>query len=136
MVIPRARTAPGRLCSLTVSQTVQLPASTGGQVPPPENLSIPDKLLRVLGPKFSLNDPADLHSVHPTAGHSALARTLAHVVLGHPTVPWERDVSTSGGQVVGFNRLPWLGVLSFTEDELLLSDASFEKLGFDLNNGD
>jgi hypothetical protein len=38
--------------------------------------------------------------------------------------------------VVGFNRLPWLGVLSFTEDELLLSDASFEKLGFDLNNGD
>ncbi|KAF2812549.1 uncharacterized protein BDZ99DRAFT_353586, partial [Mytilinidion resinicola] len=44
--------------------------------------------------------------------------------FGHPTTPWERNISTGPA---GFNRMPWLAVLSFTEDELILDSASCEK---------
>ena len=120
---------------IKVSQTIHLPASITGDTPPPENLTIPDKYLSVQAPKFSLSDPEDLHSVHPATGHSAPNRTLAHVVLSHPTVPWERAISASEGKAVGFNRLPWVGVLSFTEDELLMTEKQFGDIGFRVNDG-
>lgn len=118
--------------SLSVSQQIQLPEPGKDEherPPPPKILSIPNKSFHVSGPKFKFSDPADLHSVYPAAGHSAYARTLAHAVFSHPATPWERDITD--GEKCGFNKLPWVGILSFTEDELVSDPAEYQRLAFE-----
>ncbi|KAF7555986.1 hypothetical protein G7Z17_g1691 [Cylindrodendrum hubeiense] len=121
--------APGDY-SLSVSQQIQLPAPGDNEDkrPPLKSLSIPNTQLHVSGPKFKFSDLADLHSVYPAAGHSAFARTLAHAVFNHPTTPWEQHAKD--GNQFGFNKLPWVGVLSFTEEELVSDPAVYRGLGF------
>lgn len=88
-------------------------------------------------PQFSL--PAGtVHSTYPPAGYSDDHRILPHVVLTDPHLPWERlgsekegtnaelkekirmlSVDAGGEQVR--NRVPWLVVFSFSQDELRLS---------------
>ncbi|KAH7122090.1 hypothetical protein B0J13DRAFT_566935 [Dactylonectria estremocensis] len=109
--------------AISVSQEITLP--TGEAVPA---LTTPAKALRVSKPKFQLADPADLHSVHPAPGHSAYARTLANVVFSHPTIPWERDICP--GKDFGFNKLPSMAVLTFSEEELVLDPEAYKGLGF------
>ncbi|KAH7018962.1 hypothetical protein EDB80DRAFT_699548 [Ilyonectria destructans] len=108
--------------ALSVRQEVTLPS--GETVP----LDTPDKVLRVSQPRFQLADPADLYSVHPAPGHSAYARTLANVVFSHATTPWERDISS--GKDFGFNKLPSMAVLTFSEEELVLDPEAWKGLGF------
>ncbi len=80
-------------------------------------------------PQFSLPERS-VHSVYPPPGYSDDHRILPHVVLTDPHLPWERygspksnidavaAIATTGTQPR--NRVPWLVVFSFSQDELKL----------------
>ncbi|KAH6949438.1 hypothetical protein DER45DRAFT_623849 [Fusarium avenaceum] len=97
--------------TLHVVQDVTLP--TGQTV----SLQTPSQALRVSKPKFRLTDPTALYSVHPAPGHSAYARTLAN-----------RDILPGKG--VGFNKLPSMAVLTFSEEEFVLDPDAWRGFGF------
>lgn len=108
--------------AVSVSQELTLP--NGETV----TLDSTTKDLHVPLPKFRLPDPADLYSVHPAPGHSAHARTLANVVFSQPTTPWEREIPLVEG--VGSNKLPYMAVLTFSDEELLLQPEAYKAFGF------
>ncbi|KAF7550125.1 hypothetical protein G7Z17_g5929 [Cylindrodendrum hubeiense] len=101
-----------------------------------------DQAFYVDAPQFSLPD-GSVHSTYPPAGYSDDHRILPHVVLTDPHLPWERLGSPRGGtnkqlkaqmkrlalgdtdtgakaSDVPRNRVPWLVVFSFAQDELRL----------------
>ncbi|KAF4963306.1 hypothetical protein FSARC_8674 [Fusarium sarcochroum] len=94
-------------------------------------------------PQFSLPD-GSVHSTYPPPGYSDDHRILPHVVLTDPHLPWERLGSPRGGSNrelkakmrslalgatnigakasgIPRNRVPWLVMFSFAQDELRLS---------------
>jgi len=83
----------------------------------------------VTGPRFSLPDNA-IHSVYPPQGHSDDPEILPHVVFNDNTFPWERVGSNKAEKMPNSedyyvrNRVPWLAVLVFTQDELLLPQSA------------
>ncbi|KAF5540892.1 hypothetical protein FNAPI_10413 [Fusarium napiforme] len=118
---------------LASSQTLQV--TSDASTTPASRLSFPDQELHVLGPKFALADKqTDIHSVYPSPGHSAYAETLAHIVFTHPTIPWERSIVSASEQGSN-NRMPWMGILTFTEDEMLLSKEAWTQAGFSEKDG-
>lgn len=71
-------------------------------------------------PQFSLPE-GSIHSVYPPPGYSDDHRILPHVVLTDPHLPWERLGSPKLGESTSDrNRVPWLALLSFSQDELRL----------------
>ncbi|KAI0156926.1 hypothetical protein GGR57DRAFT_511261 [Xylariaceae sp. FL1272] len=78
----------------------------------------------VEAPQFSLPD-GSVHSVYPPAGYSDDHRILPHVVLTDPHLPWERYGTMSDTGPRG--RVPWLALLSFTHDELVIAPAHLDK---------
>ncbi|KAK4180608.1 hypothetical protein QBC36DRAFT_353897 [Triangularia setosa] len=96
----------------------------------------------VIAPRFSL-PPQVFDSVFPPPGHSALPKTLPHIVLRDPQFPWVRDGSIKNNNDPK-NCIPWVALIAFTADELQLSDQETadivqntgakvnENLGFDL----
>ncbi|MCJ1344692.1 hypothetical protein MMC31_002895 [Peltigera leucophlebia] len=71
-------------------------------------------------PQFSLPE-GSIHSVYPPPGYSDDHRILPHVVLTDPHLPWERLGSPKlKDNKDDRNRVPWLALLSFTQDELRL----------------
>jgi len=69
------------------------------------------KTFYVAGERFTLN-PQDIHAVFPPAGslgdHS---NVLPHIILNRSTLPWERTIDDSSGNIT------WLALLLFDEDE-------------------
>lgn len=62
----------------------------------------------VYGPRFELT-PQDIHSVFPPPGSRGdHNNVLPHIVFNRSTLPWEREVGTSGS---------WLALLVFYEEE-------------------
>ncbi|KAI1406920.1 hypothetical protein F5Y13DRAFT_207166 [Hypoxylon sp. FL1857] len=116
--------------NITVTQNITAP--NGGQ-----QLRLDaEKSFSVDAPKFSLPS-GSVHSTYPPAGYADTNRILPHVVLTDPHLPWERLGSTSqetnkelqmkmkalaegaeDGPVR--NRVPWLVIFSFSQDELRL----------------
>ncbi|KAF4456302.1 hypothetical protein F53441_1547 [Fusarium austroafricanum] len=98
-----------------------------------------DQAFYVDAPQFSLPD-GSVHSTYPPAGYSDDHRILPHIVLTDPHLPWERLGSPKGGtnkelktqmkrlalgaidkaSNVPRNRVPWLVMFSFAQDELRL----------------
>ncbi|PTB63055.1 hypothetical protein BBK36DRAFT_1127295 [Trichoderma citrinoviride] len=120
--------------TLSVSQKIEVFDSNVNQ-DVSKDLNSPDTQLRVSSPRFQLTDPqVDIHSVYPASGHSDHAQTLAHVVFRRCTAPWERRLVNDKGEWdncgMNNNRMPWLCVLSFTEDELVLDEAKCHAAGF------
>lgn len=71
-------------------------------------------------PQFSLPKNS-IHSVYPPPGYSDDHRILPHVVLTDPHLPWERRGSPKSEEnKTDRNRVPWLALLSFKQDELRL----------------
>lgn len=90
----------------------------------------------VVAPRFAL--PAgSIHSMYPAPGRPEPAKTLPHVVLNDPHLPWERDaLGDSGddekerdenGYYVKQNQVPWLAVLVFTQEELRLDEKHLKR---------
>ena len=81
----------------------------------------------VNAPQFSLPD-GPIHSVYPPPGYSDDHRILPHVVLTDPHLPWERLGSPKSAALAAAaktdepprNRVPWLVVFSFSQEELRL----------------
>ncbi|EWZ34007.1 hypothetical protein FOZG_13689 [Fusarium oxysporum Fo47] len=73
-------------------------------------------------PQFSLPEDS-VYSTYPPPGYSDDHRILPHVVLSDPHLPWERRGSPKDDKKTPKderNKVPWLILLTFTEDELKL----------------
>lgn len=96
-------------------------------------------------PQFSLPE-GSVHSTYPPAGYSDDHRILPHVVLTDPHLPWERLGSPKKGtnkalktqmkrvamgaadkaSSIPRNRVPWLVMLAFAQDELRLPPGNLD----------
>lgn len=84
-------------------------------------------------PQFSLPS-GSVHSVYPPSGYSDDHRILPHVVLTDPHLPWERRGSPKSVALAAAakpgeparNRVPWLVVFSFSQDELRLPPGELD----------
>ncbi|KAK0667210.1 hypothetical protein QBC41DRAFT_279498 [Cercophora samala] len=96
------------------------------------------KSFTVIAPQYSL-PPGSLNTTYPAPGHQTPHTTLPHVVLNDPQLPWERVGSESElsidspeqQDVLSKTRTPWLAVIAFTQDEIMLpaeAEASLESL--------
>lgn len=85
-----------------------------------------DKEFTVDAPRYAL-PTGSIHSMDPAPGSGDVAKTLPHVVLNDPHLPWERQASKVGSAPE--DRVPWLAVLLFTRKELEL-DKTFLKEAF------
>lgn len=93
-----------------------------------QNITAPDGTSETLAteqqfavriPQLRLDPNVDIHSVFPAPGHGEYGNTLPHVVFKNPELPWERSVSSRSPD--SFNKIPWIALLTFTADELLVS---------------
>jgi hypothetical protein len=86
-----------------------IPASTFLE----ETVYTADKYFRVSGDRFSLT-VGTVDSVYPSANENGdFSRSLPHVVLNRPSLPWSRTVSENEAAHV-----PWMTILLLTEEEL------------------
>ncbi|KAI1802212.1 hypothetical protein F4811DRAFT_573201 [Daldinia bambusicola] len=116
--------------NITVTQSVKAPGSN-------DELNLEaEKSFFVDAPQFSLPE-GSVHSTYPPPGYPDTNRILPHIVLTDPHLPWERLGSRSqgtnkelqmkmkalaagaSGETVR-NRVPWLVMFSFSQDELRL----------------
>ncbi len=92
-----------------------------------------------MAPQFSL-DPKLIDTYYPPAGHRDEAHVLPHIVFNDPHVPWFREAGLShwmrqpidtadANDKLGHNFVPWMGLLVFQPDELVVDDATAGKLG-------
>lgn len=107
---------------IRVSQTVTAPTSDK-----PLSLSAEQDFF-VDAPQFSL--PAgSVYSVYPPPGYADDCRILPHVVLSDPHLPWERLGSPKAEAAEDDrNKVPWLALLTFTQDELRLQPGALPGL--------
>lgn len=77
----------------------------------------------VVAPQYSLPD-GSIHSVYPPQGHADNVEILPHVVLNDSHLPWERIASKLKEKDFERNRVPWLAVLVFTQEELRITDQT------------
>lgn len=99
-------------------------------IPRPGDSTVSQKF-EVVAPRFTLPDGA-VHSSFPPQGYGALAKTLPHVVLSDPHLPWDRIASALPDQKSPDwmrNQVPWLALLVFTADELTLSASQLNGPG-------
>ena len=76
----------------------------------------PDKQnFNVIAPRYKLPS-GSIHSVYPPPGHAENVEILPHVVLNDPQLPWTREVVKADPK--DRNRIPWLAILVFTQEEL------------------
>ncbi|KAF3909884.1 hypothetical protein ABW21_db0207136 [Orbilia brochopaga] len=76
----------------------------------------------VIAPHFKLIEER-VDSVSPPPGHSALPKTLPHIVLKDFHFPWARNAATCARQKDDdSNRIPWVALITFTADELQVAD--------------
>ncbi|KAI0852453.1 hypothetical protein F5Y00DRAFT_273079 [Daldinia vernicosa] len=127
--------AVGPKHNITVKQHIEAP--TG------EKLDLnAEKSFFVDAPQFSLPE-GSVHSTYPPPGYPDTNRILPHVVLTDPHLPWERSGSRSqgtnkelqmkmralaegaSGETVR-NRVPWLVMFSFSQDELRLQPQELD----------
>ena len=98
--------------TLTVHQEISTPDKVFA---PPLTSS---KNFKVVGPRFSIDNDADIHSVSPLQGHADHTNTLAHVVFNRATTPWERIQSPLRKESGQVNKMPWMALLVFTGQEI------------------
>ncbi|KAI0447283.1 hypothetical protein F4803DRAFT_364629 [Xylaria telfairii] len=109
--------------TITAEQTVKEPNSD-------EPLLLTSKQPFIVdAPRFSLPE-GSVYSIYPPSGYPVENRILPHVVLNDPHLPWERVGSPSSIDIEDpRNRVPWLVLFSFTQDELRLDPGSLK--GYD-----
>ncbi|KAL4922828.1 hypothetical protein BDW62DRAFT_196836 [Aspergillus aurantiobrunneus] len=103
----------------------------------PREKSQPEKTTLASQQKFRVNSPqfalpeGEIQSVYPPQGHEATVDVLPHVVFNTPSFPWEWNASKDESQEdyrQNRNRVPWLAVLVFTQDELQRSELELGEI--------
>ncbi|KAI5811788.1 hypothetical protein DFH27DRAFT_521172 [Peziza echinospora] len=112
---------PAGKFSITTEQIVTVPNEGGTNYKPLKLTGT--QVFTVVAPQYQL--PAGVvHSKYPPNGHADLAQTLPHMVFSDPHLPWMRVGSRREEKDQAFNRVPWLALLVFTQDELQLTPAT------------
>ncbi|KAK5455895.1 hypothetical protein LTS15_005213 [Exophiala xenobiotica] len=112
----------------------------------PTDNTIAGQDFNVIAPQFSL-DPKLINSFYPPPGHQDEARILPHIVFNDPHVPWFREAGRSPWMLgpvdtgvagsdekasdSGHNLMPWLAVLVFQQEELLVGTGDAGLLQLD-----
>jgi hypothetical protein len=80
--------------------------------------------LEVVAPEFSI-DPSAVHTAYPPAGGTGVyAEQLPFVVLGDPSLPWERGITPGGGAPDSSDPIPWIALVVFADGEIELQPGS------------
>ncbi|KAK4136042.1 hypothetical protein BT67DRAFT_417956 [Trichocladium antarcticum] len=99
------------------TQTIKAPGN-------PDLVLTSEQDFYVDAPQFSLPE-GSVYSVFPPPGYPEDANILPHVVLSDPHLPWERRGSPEDDcRGDGRNRVPWLVLFTFAQDELRLAPDS------------
>ncbi|KAF8624910.1 hypothetical protein AX15_005645 [Amanita polypyramis BW_CC] len=106
--------------SAAVSQKIVINA-TGTN----ETLSTPSQAFHVVAPRFAL-EKGEVFGFYPPEGQGDFDRILPHIILRDKHIPWAR--AAIHDEDVTHNAVPWLVLLVFTADELILSPSESEKL--------
>jgi hypothetical protein len=102
--------------TIGVSQTVPGPSG-----PKPYESS---QAFTVQAPEFFI-DPAGVEAVNPPAGGAdRFEQDLPFVVLADPALPWERALTPGEGPATEQHPQPWLALLLFAEEELVMPPGS------------
>jgi hypothetical protein len=86
----------------------------------------------VHAPRFSL-PPGAVHSTYPPQGLGDHNNILPHIIFQDPHMPWEnsgspkQDAKDDESSVLPRNKVPWLALLTFTEDELTLLPSELKR---------
>ncbi|KAH8702268.1 hypothetical protein BGW36DRAFT_424549 [Talaromyces proteolyticus] len=107
--------------TITTSQTVTVPSYATGEKD--ANLQA-TKEFTVVAPRYKLPN-GSIHSVYPPQGHADEVRMLPHVVFNDSHLPWERLATEKEEPDKDNNRIPWLALLVFVQDELRVTEAGF-----------
>ncbi|KAK4152312.1 hypothetical protein C8A00DRAFT_44616 [Chaetomidium leptoderma] len=100
---------------IVATQTVKAPGSTDDLV------LVSEQDFYVDAPQFSLPE-GSVYSCYPPSGYAEDHRILPHVVLTDPHLPWERRGSPKDdSRGDKRNKVPWLALFTFTQDELRLA---------------
>ncbi|KAG4435923.1 hypothetical protein IFR05_008580 [Cadophora sp. M221] len=93
---------------------------------------------QVQAPQFSL-DPKLVNTFYPPDGHQDEGRILPHIVFNDPHVPWLREAGVAykflsdpidlDAKGKGRNLVPWMALVTFDPDELLVSPADAINIG-------
>lgn len=115
-------TLPAGLYQIEVKQAITQPQGQTNPIPtvpyPPLN-----QYVSVAGPRFTL-DPADVHRAFPANGATgSFDQYLPQLVTNKRELPWERPVPYTGN-VQQDAAYPWLALVLFAADELLLPDPN------------
>ncbi|KAK3939532.1 hypothetical protein QBC46DRAFT_450354 [Diplogelasinospora grovesii] len=116
--------------TITVKQDVHTSAEDG----PVQHMEIQTSTQKfnVNAPRFTL-PPGIVHSTYPPQGLGDHNNVLPHIVFKDPHLPWEQQGSPrqdeedeqSGKEPK--TKVPWVALLTFTEDELKLSDQELQE---------
>jgi hypothetical protein len=87
---------------------------------------------QVQAPQFSI-DPKTINTYYPPDGHLDDGRILPHIVFNDPHIPWVREAGIGydflkgpidiDGKNKARNLVPWMALLVFDPEELLIPDA-------------
>jgi hypothetical protein len=81
-------------------------------------------------PRFFLPE-GSVHSVYPPSGYAEDHRILPHIVLTDPHLPWERRMQEGISKkelAKARNQVPWVALITFTQDELKLAPDVLERM--------
>ncbi|EAQ91830.1 hypothetical protein CHGG_00065 [Chaetomium globosum CBS 148.51] len=105
----------GPVHTIVATQTVKAPGSADDLV------LVSEQDFYVDAPQFSLPE-GSVYSCYPPSGYPEDHRILPHVVLSDPHLPWERRGSPKDDALGDKrNKVPWLALFTFTQDELRLA---------------
>jgi hypothetical protein len=105
----------GPVHQIIATQTVKSPLSADDLV------LVSEQKFNVDAPQFSLPE-GSVYSCYPPSGYPEDDRILPHVVLNDPHLPWERRGSPKNNALGDKrNKVPWLALFTFTQDELKLA---------------
>jgi len=109
-----------------------LPKPLPDPLPDPSTRVRQMQRFEVVQPQFSI-PLEDITTHYPPDGHQDEGRVLPHVVLSDPHLPWERypgrEPPFNGPQSNNRESAPWLAVVVFDPEELLLAADEITTLG-------
>ena len=103
--------------TIGVNQNVAAPSGTQPQYGTTQ-------VFEVVAPEFAI-DPDVVHTAYPPAGATGVYdQQLPFVVLGDPSLPWERSITPGGNAPDPSDPTPWIALLVFAEGEIELQQGS------------